>query len=102
MRYIANSKIRDIKGVETESAYGDFIVNVLLNGFDQKTSGEEKTKAFQLALKVQSAVEWNRLLDLSIDDVSRIKKAAEPVATVLAFGRLSEFLEHPEPDEQPI
>lgn len=98
MRYDTTTFIKNIKGENTENAFGDFIVNVLLNGFNDKTSGEEKTKAFQLALRVQAAVDARSHVSLTQDEVSRIKKAAEPITTVLSQGRLTEYFDSPLPE----
>ena len=101
MRYDTTTFIKNIKGENTDNTFGDFIVNVLLNGFNDKTTGEEKTKAFQLALRVQASVEAKSDVILTQDEVSRIKKAAEPVTTVLSQGRLTEYFDRPLPEIGP-
>lgn len=105
MNYNPYIAVSDLKGVAlknadgTDALYGDFIVNSLLSGFNEKTTGEEKAKAFKLALRIHSCIDPSRgsgLLELTNDEVTQIKKAAAPGSTVMAYGRLEQFLDNPE------
>lgn len=69
----------------------DVILNSLLANFpdEQGLAGEEKVKRYSLALKVHQ----NTDPDLSIDDLSLIKKLVGKMYSALVVGQMWEILE---------
>ena len=70
---------------------GDAIVNSLLANFpdEHNLSGEEKVKRYALAIKVHQ----NADPDLSVDDLSLIKKLVGKMYSALIVGQMWEILE---------
>ncbi len=78
--------------ITSDVTLGYALINVLANGGAQESDGELKFKQFMLAKKVH---ETEDLIDLSVEEIARIKVLASPMFTAVGLGAIYIALDNP-------
>ncbi len=78
--------------ITEEVTLGYALENVLVNGGAQEADGDLKFKQFLLAQKIHNATD---LVDLSVEEIARIKVLAGPMFTAVGLGAIFVALDHP-------